>query len=610
MAVTSTDGSAVSPADFTAFAGGTFSLTDASSDVLSISVADDPNPEPAETFTVSLALTAGSDPQCVLGDSVATITITDNDGSDVTSPTVTVEQGASQLDPTGASPILFDVVFSEAVFGFTGSDVSFAGSTAAGTLAAAVSGAGAAYTVSVSGMTAGDIVVASIPAGGVLDTNSNPNTASTSIDNTVTFTAVDVTEPTVTIDQAVSQVDPTTVSPILFTVVFSEPVSNFVTGDVTLAGTAGATTTAVSGSGTTYTVSVSGMTQNGTVIASIAAGVASDTSANPNQASTSIDNTVTFTGFDVTGPTVTVEQAVGQFDPTSASPILFTVVFSEPVLGFTSTDLSFTGSTVGGTLAGLITGSGPTYQVAVSGMIGDGDVVLSIGADQVADAATNANLASTSTDNTVTYVAPTGSDPLTLNLPGAITRNNDPGQPGAVVNYPAVTASGGVPPIVVDCVPASGTFFPLGATTVQCTATDGEAGLDSAIVSGSFTVTVNDTEAPVIADNPDLVRTTSGTAAIPVTFSVPTATDNSGAATVTCTRASGSNFALGTATVTCTATDASGNSASSSFTVTVTSSGGLPPTGSSAIDLTVLAALLAALGGVFTWAARRRLNVR
>ena len=66
-----------------------------------------------------------------------------------------------------------------------------------------------------------------------------------------------------TIDQAVAQSDPTSVSPIVFDVVFSEPVTGFADNDVTLSGTAGATTASVSGSGATYTVAVSGMTGAG-----------------------------------------------------------------------------------------------------------------------------------------------------------------------------------------------------------------------------------------------------------------------------------------------------------------------------------------------------------
>ncbi len=101
--------------------------------------------------------------------------------------------------------------------------------------------------------------------------------------------------PTVTINQAAGQADPTAASPINFTVVFNKTVSNFTTGDVTITGTAGGTKTAtVTGSGTTYNVAVTGMTTNGTVIASINAGVATDAGGNPNSASTSTDNTVTF----------------------------------------------------------------------------------------------------------------------------------------------------------------------------------------------------------------------------------------------------------------------------------------------------------------------------
>ena len=88
-----------------------------------------------------------------------------------------------------------------------------------------------------------------------------------------TYNAPDTTAPTVTINQASGQVDPTSASPINFTVVFSEPVTGFATGDVTLSGTAGATTATVSeiapNNGTTYNVAVSGMTGSGTVIATV-----------------------------------------------------------------------------------------------------------------------------------------------------------------------------------------------------------------------------------------------------------------------------------------------------------------------------------------------------
>lgn len=101
--------------------------------------------------------------------------------------------------------------------------------------------------------------------------------------------------PTVTINQASGQADPTSSSPIHFTVVFSKSVSDFATGDVTLSGTApGSLIGTVTGSGTTYNVAVSGMTGRGTVVATIAAGEAHDAAGNPNELATSTDNVVTY----------------------------------------------------------------------------------------------------------------------------------------------------------------------------------------------------------------------------------------------------------------------------------------------------------------------------
>jgi hypothetical protein len=237
--------------------------------------------------TVSVVTNAATDSA---GNGNAVSTSTDNSVTyDVTSPTVTINQAAGQADPTNASTINFTVVFSETVTGFTASDLILGG-TAAGTLVALVTGSGDTYNVAVSGMTGSGTVTATVVSGAAIDAANNTSTASTSTDNSVTF---DNVQPTVTINQAAGQSDPTSTSPINFTVVFSEPVTNFATGDVTLGGTAGATTAVVTGSGTTYNVAVSGMTGSGTVIASIGTGVASDAAGNQNAASTSTDNTVT-----------------------------------------------------------------------------------------------------------------------------------------------------------------------------------------------------------------------------------------------------------------------------------------------------------------------------
>ncbi len=214
--------------------------------------------------------------------------------------------------------------------------------------------------------------------------------------------AVAAAQPTVTIDQASTQVDPTSVSPILFTVVFSAPVTGFVTGDVALSGTAMATTAAVTPlTSTTYRVSVSGMSQTGTVIVAVPAGRALDGANIPNLASTSIDDVVTFTLPVNLPPTVTINQSPSQVDPTSGTPIVFSVAFSEPVTGFTSADVALSGTALPTTA--VITGTGPAYTVSVSGMSQSGTVLASIPAGRVVDSGGAPNSASSSVDNQVTF---------------------------------------------------------------------------------------------------------------------------------------------------------------------------------------------------------------
>ena len=331
------------------------------------------------------------------GNASAASTSTDNTVTwDVVAPTVTVSDAGGQADPTNTAPINFTVVFSEPVTGFTDGDVTLGGS-AGGSLDPDVTGSGTTYNVAVSGMTTSGTVTATLSGGVVNDAAGNGNTASNT--GSVTW---DVTAPTVTINQAGGQADPTNTSPINFTVVFSEPVTGFTDADVTLSGSAGGTLDPeVTGSGTTYNVAVSGMAGDGTVIATVNLGAATDAAGNTSAASTSTDNTVT---WDTTAPTVTVNQKNDQADPTNTGPVNFTVVFSEATTNFADADVTITG-TAGGTKSAVVTGSGTTYNVAVSGMTTPGTVIVSLSAGVATDAAGNGNLASTSTDNSVLYDA-------------------------------------------------------------------------------------------------------------------------------------------------------------------------------------------------------------
>ncbi|NWF80923.1 MAG: Ig-like domain-containing protein [Chloroflexi bacterium] len=259
-------------------------------------------------------------------------------------------------------------------------------------------------------MRSGGTVSASIPAGAVTDPLGNPNTASTSNDNVVTYAPPSPSVPvTVTVEQAAGQADPATAGPILFTASFSAPLnaSSFTADDVILGGTAGgplsASITPVNAS--TFTIAVSGMRSAGTVSASIPAGAVTDLQGNPNTASTSNDNTVTYEPPPPPALSVTVEQAAGQADPATAGPILFTASFSAPInaSSFTADDVIL-GGTAGGPLSASITPiNASTFTITVSGMRSGGTVTASIPAGAVTDLPGNPNTASTSNDNVVRF---------------------------------------------------------------------------------------------------------------------------------------------------------------------------------------------------------------
>jgi hypothetical protein len=121
----------------------------------------------------------------------------------------------------------------------------------------------------------------------------NSNLISTSTDNTVT---IDNLRPTVTINQTAGQLDPTPSQPINFTVNFSESVSGFDSGDITLLGSTANTLSAnvtVIGSGSSYNVAINNITTSGVIRAAVVANAAQDMAGNNSFASTSSDNTVT-----------------------------------------------------------------------------------------------------------------------------------------------------------------------------------------------------------------------------------------------------------------------------------------------------------------------------
>src|SRR5207253_2813658 len=111
-------------------------------------------------------------------------------------------------------------------------------------------------------------------------------------------------------------------------------------------------------------------------------------------------------------------------------------------------------------------------------------------------------------------------------------------------NFTVSAQSQGGTGLTFGCDHTSGATFPLGTTTVNCSATD-----SFGTTAGSFLVVVSDYGRPILSLPADIVTSN------PVVTYTATATDAiDGPLPVHCTPASGSTFAAGQTFVQCTAT--------------------------------------------------------
>lgn len=113
-----------------------------------------------------------------------------------------------------------------------------------------------------------------------------------------------------------------------------------------------------------------------------------------------LSQSVTFQVDTMDPPSVTVEQAADQPDPSREPTARFDVRFSQPVTGFTAADVVVTGSARRG--APVVDGSGDTYVVTVPIELGtSGSVSVAVPADVAVNGAGDLNSAGTSEDATV-----------------------------------------------------------------------------------------------------------------------------------------------------------------------------------------------------------------
>ena len=259
----------------------------------------------------------------------------------------------------------------------------------------------------------------------------------------------------------------------------------------------------------------------------------------PCPSSTDDVNIVVNTGPSITCPSnINISNLNGQCGNTAS--------YSPTVTGTPAPTVSytFTGSTTG---SGSGTGSGSFFNVGTT------TVTLT-----ASNSCGSVNCSFTVTVN--------DTQPPTVTCPSNISVSNAPGQCGAIVNYPTPTASDNCPGVTVSGVPASGSFFPVGTTTVTITATDASGNTGTC----TFTVTVNETEPPVATCPANItVPNDPNQCGAIVNYTIPPPGDNCPGVTASGSPASGSFFPVGTTTVTVTAIDASGNTATCTFTITV-----------------------------------------
>lgn len=247
-------------------------------------------------------------------------------------------------------------------------------------------------------------------------------------------------------------------------------------------------------------------------------------------------------------------------DPETA-PATVTVDPEEPVVA-SSTSLVFTSC---GTPQSV------TFRAPASATPGSYNVAIG------ADASYNV-IPSSVTVNVVAPSPPPDRTPPVLSLPGNITAEATSGSGAAVFFTASATDAGTIVP--VSCSPSSGSTFPIepSTTMVNCNATDSS----SNTATGSFQVTVWDTQAPVVTVPSGVSAEATSPAGAVLTFSASANDVVDGNRTVTCDpMSSGSTFPVGTTALTCSATDTRGNRGSGTFSITVTDAGPtvvVPPT--------------------------------
>ncbi|QGJ71774.1 Hypothetical protein PBC10988_34830 [Planctomycetales bacterium 10988] len=341
---------------------GFFSTTDGNTYTLSVT----PTADGDVTVTVASAVAQDAAGNENIGD-IATV---EYDG---TAPTVSV---SPENELTNLATTVFTFEFSEEVFGFTADDVMVTN----GTKGTFTEVDGDTYTLEVTAMADGDVIVNAL-ADGAMDAAGNGNQIGSA---TVTY---DGTAPTLDITpDGIATND----NPITFTFQFSEDVVGFTIDDLAVVGGSKGTLMMIDGNTYTMDVTPSG---EGNLIVAVEDGFAADAAGNL------LVGDGVIVEYDSIAPTLTITP---DGLVTNLNSTIFTFQFSEVVTGFTIDDVFLSNGTKGT----FIPVDGDTYELEVFSPCSSGDLIIAVLDDAAQDAAGNGNIGDSAA---ITYdnVAPT-----------------------------------------------------------------------------------------------------------------------------------------------------------------------------------------------------------
>ena len=277
---------------------------------------------------------------------------------------------------TSNSAFTATFVFSSNVTGFILNDISVDNGIASNFLTIN----GSTYTADIA-PSANGVVTVDVFANVAQDGSGNLNTAATQVIN-----QYDTVPPSV----AIQSVPANSNMAFTATFAFSEAVTGFSNGDITLINATASNFTTVNSS--TYSALITPLT-DGLVALDVGVGVAQDSAGNLNTAATQVNSQ-----YDTSRPSVVIQNVLA----VSSAPFTATFSFSEAVTDFTVSDIAISN----GAASNFSVVNSSTYSALISPSIG-GTVTIDVNANVAQDIAGNQNTAAAQVSSNYIATLPT-----------------------------------------------------------------------------------------------------------------------------------------------------------------------------------------------------------